>query len=136
MALTLTRKEIVSTFGGGALLSLPIEPQAPEVMQIENDLIVLSLDDRYEVSFQRTAQKEDGDNKLKDVPPKKEEDSDMMEIDDVLKTGPLEGMARYALTVLMSCDGECFQSSPAQLITDSLRFVFVVFVPPYHHHQV
>ncbi len=118
------------------MLSLPIEPQAPEVMQIENDLIVLSLDDRYEVSFQRTAQKEDGDNKLKDVPPKKEEDSDMMEIDDVLKTGSLEGMARYALTVLMSCDGECFQSSPAQLITDSLRFVFVVFVPPYHHHQV
>ncbi len=70
------------------------------------------------------------------LPPKKEEDSDMIEIDDVLKTGPLEGMARYALTVLMSCDGECFQSSPAQLITDSLRFVFVVFVPPYHHHQV
>ncbi len=107
----------------GDVAILPIEPQASEVMQIENDLVILSLDDRYHVSFHLTTQKEEDNDDSKEVPPKKEEDDDMMEIDDVMKTRPLEGMARYALTVLISCDGECFQSSPAQLITDSLRFV-------------
>ncbi len=105
------------------LLLLPIKPQASEVMQIENDLFVLSLDDRNHVSFCLTTQKHEDYNNLKEVLPKKEGDNDMIEIDDVMKTRPLEGMARYALTVLISCDGECFQSSPAQLITDSLRFV-------------
>ncbi len=90
-------------------------------MRIENDLVVISLDNRYQVSFYLAPQKEEeGNNNLMEV--SKEGEDDGMEMDDIKTRRPLEGMARYAMLVLIYC-GEFFQSSPTRLLTDSLRFV-------------
>ncbi len=111
--------------------------QAPEAVRIENDCIVLSLDDMYQVSFYLAPQKEEegkGNNLTEDVTKEKDE-NDKMDIDDDIQLKirrPLEGIARYAMLVLIYC-GECSHLSPARLLADSLRFVSMFSPTPKYY---